>query len=203
MTVQGSQLMVRRRGPEGGAGRGGWRRAGWCAAAVCLTGAGAAAQPAGATRVEPGIADVGPLSVPGRVPPMDLRKPVDFEGVYTLGRVDAFGSDEVFLRVSGGVTAVFPRSVYEKSAKGLKPRIPAGTTFYIGELPEEFRPVQVLGPSSPLGVNLARDLRAGVAPPRAGVARHATQAGLPSIWENDEYRGARIGQIMRRAMATR
>ncbi len=187
----------------------------------------AMAQPAGARPIEQGVGDAGPLSAPGRVVPVDLRKPLGFERVYTLGRVDAFKDDEVFLRVSGGITAVFPRSVYEKTPEGTRPLIPPGTTFYIGELPEEFRPAEEKLPPSRLALNLGVDLSAGRAaeeanaraadqqsskgapePATAGERRstagraHA-DLGLPTIWENEEYRGARIGQIMRRAMAGR
>jgi hypothetical protein len=161
----------------------------------------AVGQPAGAKLVEQGFGDVGPSRTSLRVEPLDLRQPLDFEQVYSLGRVRAFRSDEVFLRVSGGITAVFPRSVYVKNKDGTGPAIPPGTTFYIGKLPEEFGAEPAPRAPSPLALDFSAPR---IAPGRKGQPkdiRPPNSAEAPSMWENEEYRGARIGQILRKAMA--
>ncbi len=182
-------------------------RIAWLVGALCAPGAWA--QPAGATPVEPGFADVGPSRTSLRVEPHDLRQPLDFERVYTLGRVSAFGTDEVFLRVSGGITAVFPRSVYVKSREGgAGPVLPPGTTFYIGRLPDEFVPAAPAPARAPslLATDLSIDLSAGSGREAGGSrtpARAVNAGEAPSMWENEEYRQARMGQLLRRAQAQR
>lgn len=171
----------------------------FCIGVIALVVRTDAAQPAGAKPVAPGFGDVGPSRTSLRVEQVDLRRPVDFQQVYTLGKVNAFGSDEVFLRVSGGITAVFPRSVYVKSrGGGVGALIPPGTTFYIGKLPEEFAPRAPAPEPSALRIDLSAP--AGASRPRER-ARPVQPSGSPSMWENEDYRGARMGQILRRAMA--
>lgn len=83
--------------------------------------------------VDPGVADTGPLSVSERLMPADLRVPTAFERVYRLtGKQDGR-----FARVSGAITAVFPRSQYVRTEYGDVPEIPTGTIFYIGGVPGE------------------------------------------------------------------
>lgn len=169
----------------------------------------AGAQPAGARPVEQGIADVGPLSPAGRVAPLDLRTPYGFERVYRLDTVDAFKEGEVFLRMSGGITAVFPRSVYERTPDGARARIAPGTVFYIGKLPERFSPRPAPPAPNALSAPLAVDLSAPTLSARsaAGGEKPAVTppnpSEAPSMWENEEYRRARLGQVLRRAMLTR
>lgn len=89
------------------------------------------------TRVDPGRQDTGPLATSSRVLPMDLRLPTDFEQVYQLqARTGERSRAELFARRSGGITAVFPRSQYMQSGGGILAEVPAGTTYYLGKLPE-------------------------------------------------------------------
>ncbi len=115
----------------------------WLCAVTAVGGLGGAAGVAGAQSsspdprlkpVEAGVADRGPLSSSGRVVPADLRLPIGFDRVYKLesaSRRRPLG--DMFARQSGGVTAVFPRSQYSEAGGA---EIPAGTTYYIGNLPE-------------------------------------------------------------------
>ncbi|MFN0131750.1 MAG: hypothetical protein ACKVW3_04335 [Phycisphaerales bacterium] len=90
--------------------------------------------PAGARPVEAGLSDTNPQASPGRNVPLDLRQPTGFSTVYQL-KTDSHGG-QVFMRIDGGTTAVFPRSVYQSSGGGgLVPSIPPGTVFYVGQLP--------------------------------------------------------------------
>jgi hypothetical protein len=85
-------------------------------------------------RVEPGIEDVGSRGIGRSNLFVDLRGGVGFRDVYTFRRESAFGSSRsMFLRKSGAVSAVFPRSAYTEGAGGLRPTIPAGTIFYMGD----------------------------------------------------------------------
>jgi hypothetical protein len=89
------------------------------------------------TRVDPGRQDTGPLATSSRVLPMDLRMPTDFEQVYQLqARTGERSRAELFARRSGGITAVFPRSQYMQAGGGILAEVPAGTTYYLGKLPE-------------------------------------------------------------------
>ena len=82
-----------------------------------------------AERLDAGLEDVGPTSTSLRTPADDLRQPTGFGDVFRLG-----GSD-TFARFDGGITALFPRSVYTPSRFGLVPTVPPGTHFSIGEPP--------------------------------------------------------------------
>jgi hypothetical protein len=77
------------------------------------------------------VEDTGPLSRSFRVPPTDLRGPSGFQQVYRVP-----GQEELLMRGSGELFAVFPYSSYLPTRRGLVPTIPAGTVFYIG-LPME------------------------------------------------------------------
>ena len=88
-------------------------------------------------KVDPGTSDVSPNAASLRRMEVDLRRPTGFDGVYQLSKVDAFGRGQnMFMRIDGGVTAIFPRSVYVPTAAGLVPQIPPGTVFQIGPLPQ-------------------------------------------------------------------
>lgn len=111
------------------------------AVASLLMNTAASGQPASTvprlTPVEQGRGDTGPLATSTRVTPLDLRLPIGFDRVYRIEGSGRRGrSSDLFARQSGGLTAVFPRSQYIESGSGLFPEIPAGTTFYIGGLPD-------------------------------------------------------------------
>ena len=77
--------------------------------------------------VEAGVADVSPLSLSWREMQVDLRQPVGFENVYQVP-----GQEGMFMRVHGGLYAVFPQSVYANTREGEVAVIPNATVFYIG-----------------------------------------------------------------------
>lgn len=107
-------------------------------AALTATCAAAAVQPE-AKPVDPGVADVGPFGMSFRRMRVDFRKPLGFDRVYELepdsiapARTTPAGPAK-FARISGALTAVFPRSTYAVTREGqLVPTIPAGTLFVVG-----------------------------------------------------------------------
>lgn len=88
-------------------------------------------------RVQDRFDDLGPLGSSLRVFPHDLRRPFDFDQVYRVPRLQ--GQPDQFARVSGAITAVYPRGEYLRTKKGVRVQVPAGTIFYIGRLPEPSR----------------------------------------------------------------
>ncbi|MBX3388818.1 MAG: hypothetical protein KF691_05125 [Phycisphaeraceae bacterium] len=87
--------------------------------------------------VEQGVADMGPLSGPGRVLSPGLRQPSGFDRVYEV-EIDG---KKYFARQNGATVAVFPRSNYTSFRGMVMPTVPAGTTFYLGGLPANARPL--------------------------------------------------------------
>ena len=80
------------------------------------------------TPVDPTVEDTGPLSVSLRELQVDLRGPVGFEHIYRVPGHE----DELYMRVDGGLLAIFPQSVYTDTRWGPVPIIPNNTVFYIG-----------------------------------------------------------------------
>ncbi len=91
--------------------------------------------------VEQTIEDIGPLGQSHRILPEDLRLPTGFERVYRVpGSADQFRfnanqghTDDMLMRINGALRAVFPRSVYIPTRRGLKTDVPPGTVFHIGQ----------------------------------------------------------------------
>lgn len=77
--------------------------------------------------VDQGVADLGPLSTSFRDMQVDLRGPAGFVNVYHVP-----GADGMFMRGSGGLFAIFPRSQYVPTPRGILAQVPAGTVFHIG-----------------------------------------------------------------------
>ena len=102
--------------------------------------------------VDPGVGDVGPLGISTRSLPIDLRNPSHFDRVYRVpgssrgvNGLSSTPTGEKLARVDGGITAVFDRSEYVQTKKGIRPVFPANTIFYIGhspllDLPDAARP---------------------------------------------------------------
>jgi hypothetical protein len=92
----------------------------------------------GLRSVEAGVGDVGPLSTSTRELRVDLRQPANFDRVYALPTRNGVGGRTPggFVRFDSGIAAVFPRSEYTPTPWGPVADIPAGTTFYIGRLPD-------------------------------------------------------------------
>jgi len=78
--------------------------------------------------VDPTVEDTGPLSISLRELQVDLRGPVGFEHIYRVPGHE----DDLYMRVDGGLLAVFPQSVYTDTRWGPVPIIPNNTVFYIG-----------------------------------------------------------------------
>lgn len=103
-------------------------------AVVCLLGAGRVhAQLIYLEPIEAGSEDVNPLRGSLKSPRADLRVSTDFEQVYRVtGDVRAFGGgeEEMYARVSNGLVAMFPKSVY--SGRTRRAIIPPGTIWVLG-----------------------------------------------------------------------
>lgn len=118
-----------------------------CSAAIvllaCASSAHAQRAPEGWQMIDAGRADRGPLATSARRVPIDLRVPLSFDRVYRVpGSTTgvqvpgAAAGEELYARISGGLTAVFPRSEYVATKRGTAAIIPPGTIFYIGALPK-------------------------------------------------------------------
>lgn len=169
-------------------------------------------------RVDPGIADIGPLNTSARLLPADLRLPVGFEHVYRMR-----GDHETLLRVSGGLAATFPRSQYNSTRDGLFPQIPAGTVFHIGGVrPRTDTPG--LASTSPIapafnaidrnasggsptaqattGPNTLADTRARDTrlPSPLPTQRPDAPADPANIWNDEVYRALRVRELLRQSI---
>jgi len=99
-------------------------------AALAQVGTRSTNDPGALTPVDQGTADLGELNTSNRLIPVDLRQPNDFNRLYLAP--DDSGR---LMRVSGGLSAVFPRSEYAVGPGYVIPLIPAGTEFFIGPMP--------------------------------------------------------------------
>lgn len=78
-------------------------------------------------RVDSSLDARDPLANSLRNPQIDLASPLDFRDLYAVE-----GRDDVFVRRSGAVYAVFPRSYFVREKKQEVTRVPGGTTYSIG-----------------------------------------------------------------------
>lgn len=112
-----------------------------CAAAVLLAGP-AGAQPAGVVpgrvrvteleRIESQTQDLGPVGVRGRRIGHGLGDPADFQELYRIPEGTGTAYDGQFVRIRGGLWAVFPRSAYRTERGRLLAEVPAGTVYLVG-----------------------------------------------------------------------
>lgn len=177
--------------------------------------------------VDQGVGDLNPLQTSNRLVPQDLRQPTGWDRVYRLsGDPMKNNGSGLFARIDGGITAVFPWSTYAVSRKGdLVPRVPPGTTYYIGGVPQS-----VLGGTSsitppPPDAEKSFNFVDRSARPVAAADRPAQQADNsiatsarpvlrgeatpdqpavnpskpPSIWTSESYRRARLEELISRA----
>ncbi len=86
-------------------------------------------------RVDAGVEDLGGLEAPARLIDKGLRQPNDWIGVYQIPQGTGTRFDGWFVRVHGGVYAVFPRSEYVPTQDGVYVPVPAGTLFFVGGIP--------------------------------------------------------------------
>lgn len=206
--------MNRPPGADSGDGMANWDRTS-IAAAWCVVGisAGAASQPeTPLVRVQQGVGDRGPLGRDLQVPFQDLRLPSGFDGVY---RGQTAGGAGFHARIHGGITAVFPWSVYTQVAPGVEvAEVPAGTVFYIGGLPEHGmgrRPPIATLERVDLSAGSLRSARPATPGLRAGPApwsldNTAPGTGLPEFDPAHEKRVelrrvGRVAELLRQAAA--
>ena len=148
----------------------------------------------GLKRIEAGLGDAGPLSVSQRLVPLDLRQPIGFEGVYQFERPAGWGRMEtMYVRMNGGVAAVFPRSVYVPTKGGLVPEIPAGTVFSIGT--PKFQTPAPPKPASASAVDLKYRPEDRTVSPAVSRA-----VASPTIWTSERFRQARVQTLLERAL---
>ena len=103
---------------------------------LCMTAPALAQQEpvVGLQPVEQTVADRGPLSTSLRWVQYGLREPYGFQQLYQLPI-----GEQNYVRRNAGLWAVFPRSLYITTRKGVSSSIPAGTVYYIGG-PDEVIP---------------------------------------------------------------
>ncbi|VAX40719.1 hypothetical protein MNBD_PLANCTO03-471 [hydrothermal vent metagenome] len=164
--------------------------------------------------VEPGFEDVNDQVLNMRLQLVDMRTPIGFEKVYEI-----VGSDGLFARRSGAVTAVFDRSIYAGNAM---PLIPAGTVFYLGSLPVDLGQPGVLSPDrlghrprvtgeradTPLA-NTAAEAQVALRPqarrldlrvqPGESTSHPPMVNPRATIWSSESYRQRRVGELIRAA----
>ena len=100
--------------------------------------------------IEPGFEDVSLLATSSKRMPVDLRMPLNFDQIYRiegdLSRLGLTGRNTswlarantpMFARASGGLIAIFPQSEYVQTKRGMRPVVPANTTFFIGTIPHD------------------------------------------------------------------
>jgi hypothetical protein len=174
--------------------------------ALCCAVAGAGAQPWSNVppplqRVDPGTSDADPLRMSLREMQFDLRRPSGFDTVYRLDAAPGYSPrGTMFMRMDGGITAVFPHSVYQPTRTGLVAEIPAGTVFHIGGLPQELQPQERVMARLPGFVDLSLDARApaGGRSPLPGDAA-PTPPEIRSMWNDDDYRRHRVATLLSRS----
>ena len=183
--------------------------------------------------VEPGVADLNPLSASSRFLPIDLRQPTGFERVFRVpgssrgvGTLAPTDSNDRLARVSGAITAVFPRSDYFETKKGIRPGIPVNTIFYIGDSPlfagpRYDAPRDLAANAAPTGVSL--QLPTFLSGPASAAAQHAdlrvrptdgpsfredaqplrpdAPAPIANIFCNEQFRRARVRALLMSAVA--
>lgn len=168
----------------------------------------------GLQALEPGMQDLDPLRTSLRLQPVDLRQPMDFDKVY---RLPGSGATDRLVRMSGAVSAVFPRSDYVGSENGLLALIPAGTVFHLGGVPgtEPASAPRQVAPGSAAALFDGRDVRFApvemtlrvdgrdVSEPQVIVNKDfVSQSRSVAIMSDERYRGARVRQLLETAAAT-
>lgn len=171
---------------------------------LALIFAAAHAQPEqreGLRRVAPGFEDVSPIALSQRFEPVDNRATLFAEDVYEGERPGRFGSSErVYMRMYGGIVAVFPRGSYVNTPQGTAAAIPPGTVFHLGE-PEDVlsavTPVAMRPGQVDLRENLATTDGRSVQPRQQQPARaQADEAEPPSIFSSEPYRQRRMAALI-------
>lgn len=160
------------------------------------------ATPGGWAAFEPigqDMEDVNPLAVDLRLEPqVQLQYPLGFRGLW---RFENDRGESYFARADGAVTAVFPRSVYLRTEKGVQTPVPPGTLFIIGEPSRATLRQLGLTPPSPRAWVRPESIDEVVERLREARRSLEGEAPPPSIWNDRGYRARRLGAIIRRAGA--
>ncbi len=136
--------------------------------------------------VDEGVGDVSVLGTSLRVVDPGLDAALGFDDVYRVP-----GMPMMLMRVSGGIYAVFPQSVY--SAEGAL--VPPGTIFYIGP------PGAGLAPPPPRRTNPPESMEPPPLSPEVQelLTRGWTTAHGATIANDAIYRKERLQELMQRA----
>lgn len=164
-------------------------------------------------RVDSSLDGRDPLANSLRNPQIDLATPLDFRDLYAVE-----GRDDVYVRRSGAVYAVFPRTYYVKQKKKEVTRVPGGTTYSIG-FPSTLKVAPGRGGRDSLGERVDHAIDSSVGglerpsrleqrvvpapvsstPTEAVVAPPPAADVLPRFVVNESYRRARIDAMLRAA----
>lgn len=177
--------------------------------------------PAGLTPVDQGRADVGPLGLSLRRLQLDFRRPTGFDRVFQFtgpaagtGGAQSSNAAGGLARVSGALTAVFPRSTYVTSREGQTfAAIPAGTRFLIGDpgrtlAAEEPAPAVPSRNAANTSMNTAATARVDRIADRSAVAATppsgdaGQKRSTPSIVDDDGLRVRRVKSLLADAAAS-
>lgn len=178
--------------------------------------------PPGASRVDQGTTDTGPLRSSLRVIQPNLRMPQNFGDVYSFRDRDG---KMKYARVSGGVTAVFDSSEYVDTSRGTFPLIPASTVFHLGSLRSfnDAAPPAANYVSPNFAVSNVSSIQSSVASTRIDATRPDGAAALaitrvapsptrseperePPAWgmlSNESYRRSRVRELLGEAAAAK
>ncbi len=160
--------------------------------------------------IDQGYSDVSPLQTSLKIQQIDLRLPTGFGQVYRVP-----GSDTLFSRTDGALTAVFPQSSYIATREGTRPIVPADTLFVIGPLPggvnqtpaparEHLYAVRREADAPPLNTKVLV-VSAGPRPVSTDASSYRsvgpvrTEPVEVTIWNDARYRQHRIGALLRAA----
>ncbi len=143
--------------------------------------------------VDAGVADRGSLSTSLRVEQVDFRQDRSFEKLY---RVE--GSADIYVRKSGGLSAIFRSSEYVETASGDVPIVPAGTVYCIGEIPHSL--IQQLGqlqkPLSAPETMIQAKLASTSKPEKTKVVAIESTRRTMKFIQNEVYRRKRLASFV-------
>jgi hypothetical protein len=169
--------------------------------------AAAAVQPESIKPVTPGTCDVSPLAEPLHLEPISLEIDSDFRRLYEArDSRGLFGQcgEPIYIRMSGAIKALFPRSSYIEAPGGELPTVPNNTIWHIGELPREMLMAPQETEPWPLKVDrsASRSATGANRTLRHTTPRHDPVTGTPtgSIWTAPSYRERRLCALLDRAM---
>jgi hypothetical protein len=141
--------------------------------------------------VDGGVADRGSLSDSLRSMPIDPRQNQSFEKLYKV-----VGSEEVYVRQSGGLRAVFKYPVYIDTETGAIPIVPAGTVYCIGEVTQDvLRQLGVLVTPDIQLLKAQPTSAAGLYEPRRTTASRAPRNTIQFL-DDESYRRQRLAMFV-------